>query len=691
MKCLLLILLCSIATTLFAQINTSEIQIARDEWGVPHIFAPTDEQVAYGLAWAHVEDNFEQLQEPLLIAKGLLGSVKGKDGAVMDIASFLINTDKVVAEKFDSTFSPKFKKILSAYVAALNQYAAKHPKEVRHRKLFPITEREVIKSYLLATTFISNVQDDLIRIFQNKMDAVQLRQQDLPEGSNGLAIAPSKTKEGKTYMLSNSHQPLRSYLSWYEVHVQSEEGWNFLGATFCGGITPFVGTNEHLGWTHCVNFNNYSDVYKLEINPKNKHEYKMDGKWLPLKENVYKGKAKVLGFLQFPVRRKFYESVHGPVVKNKSGYYALRFPANMVIGAPQQWYEMNKATNWKEFKTALEMQQHPSISTTYGDKDGNVVFVDNGLFPYRNPAYNWDRVLPGDTSAVIWKPNFLPLDSLLIIQNPNCGYVYHMNGTGFSSTGVECLPNPDNYSAAYMQEDVARNKRMKELMPQYDKISYQDLKDIKYDQKMKLPLYGRRMQNIDEILHLSVTDYPHLKPTIEALQKWDGSVDVKNKQAAIFSLALQYCFDYLAESGADFLAGDLPSEVYPKALEHAQKHLLKHFGRVEIELGELQRHIRGDKNYPIGGIPEAISAMYTVPYKKKYRQSNVGDSYILFATYGKQGVEKVESINCYGASNRPESPHYNDQMDLYIDHQLKPMTLDKATILQNAKKVYSPQ
>lgn len=683
------LLLCT--HVLSAQINPENIQIARDQWGVPHIFAPTDEEVVYGLAWAHAEDNFLQMQEPFLAAKGLLGSIQGKNGAIMDIASFLIKTEEVVTEKYDRTFSPKFKKILAAYTAAVNQYAALHPEEVLHKKLFPITEKEVVKSYVLATTFISNVQQDLALIFGNKMEHVALREKDLPAGSNGLAFAPSKTKDGKTYMVSNSHQPLRSYLSWYEVHVQSEEGWNFLGATFAGGVTPFVGTNEHLGWTHCVNYNNYSDVYKLEMNPKNKCQYKLDGEWKELKKRVYKGKVKILGFLKLGIKRKFYESEHGPVVKNKSGYYALRFPANMVIGAPEQWYRMNKASNWEEFKQANEMQQHPSISTTYADKQGNITFIDNGLFPYRNPKYNWERVLPGNTSAVIWEPDFLPLDSLLIIQNPSCGYVYHMNGTGFSSTGEQCRPDPKDYPAAYMQEEVGRNKRMNELMPQYDQVSYEDIKTIKYDKRIAFPLYSRRMQNLYLLGQLSPEEHPNIADAIAAVKKWNGSADKKNRQAALIQLTLEYLFEKMTKEGVPYRAFDLNPAWYPEALEYAQKHLLKYFGEIEIELGQMQKHVRGNRIEPIGGMPEVMAAMYVVPYQKKYRQSNVGESYILMATYNQDGVEKIETINCYGASNRPESPHYADQMDMYLAEELKTMTLDKATVLKQAKKVYSPQ
>ena len=99
----------------------------------------------------------------------------------------------------------------------------------------------------------------------------------MPGGSNGIALSPNKTKEGKTFLVSNSHQHFRTYMSWYEVHIHTEEGWNFTGATFAGGVTPFIGTNEHIGWTHCVNYHDFNAVFELTINPKNKLQYKFDG------------------------------------------------------------------------------------------------------------------------------------------------------------------------------------------------------------------------------------------------------------------------------------------------------------------------------------------------------------------------------------------------------------------------------
>lgn len=674
-------------------VDLKNITIARDAWGVPHIFTKTDVEAVYGLAWAHCEDNFEQIQEPFLASKGILGAVIGKDGALFDAVGFLIDSRKVVNEKYESTFSPKFKKMLEAYASSVNRYAELHPKEVLHKKLFPISPKDIVVAYNLSTTLIANLQFNLGRLFEANLEPItSSNQKPLTAGSNGIAIAPNKTKEGKTFLVSNSHQPLRSYLSWYEVHIHTEEGWNFTGATFCGGLTPFVGTNEHLGWTHCVNYNDYSDVFELTMHPKEKLKYKLDGEWLDLEERVWKAKVKV-AFLKIGIKKKFYWSKYGPVIKNKAGFYALRFPSNMVIGAPEQWYHMNKAQNITEFKAALNRQEQPNLSTTYADKEGNIMFLDNGLFPYRDPNYDWKNIVSGDTSATLWAPKFMPIDSLLKVENPPSGYVFHMNGTGFNSTSDADNPNPSDYNATmgYITKNLPRQLRFKDLMANYDKLSYEDFKTIKYDQKHRFPLYSRTIENWDAIRHLSPEKHPEIADIIAVFSKWDGNADIKNKQAAIFVLSTLYISEYRTKQGISDLAGSIEEEIFVEALLYTQKYLLKHFKSLEIELGDLQKHVRGDKVMPISGVGESIAAMYTIPWKKGVRQSDLGESFILFATYNKEGVEKIESISCYGASNRPDSPHYNDQMDLYLEQKTKVMSLDKEAILKAAKKTYHPE
>ncbi len=679
-----------ISYTLQAQsIQLSNIQIARDSFGVPHIFTKTNAEAAYGLAWAQAEDNFHDMQESLLAVNMMLSRVSGKDGALLDAVAFWADIEGIVNIQYDSAFSPEFKRIITAYTQAVNRYAELHPKEVRYKKVFPITEKDVIKGYVFNTILTSGVIYDLQRVFGNALDPIT--EAAIPTGSNGIAISPKYSTDGKTYLVSNSHQPVEGFAAWYEVQINTEEGWFFHGATFASGITPFVGVNKNLGWTHCLNYNDYSDVYKLEMHPTEKLNYKLDGEWLTLEKRVLKLKVKVAG-IRIPIKRTFYWSKHGPVIKNKLGYYAFRFPAIMAIASAEQWYHMNNSQNLNAFKKTLEMQQMPSINITYADKDGNIMFVDNGLYPRRDTSYNWWNILPGNTSKTIWNDGFYSMDSVLTITNPTSGYLFNANGSGFHTTAKADRPNPiDYWFTNYQTGTTARHHRFHELFESYNTLSYEDLKTIKYDYKFSFPLRTRTIQNLDEIRHFKVEDYPDIAATIHHFKGWNGSTTKDNTRAAILSLSVQYILKYMIDQKAADINGTLPTQVYVDALRFSQKHLLKHFGRIDIPLGDLQKHVRGDRVESIGGIPESTTSMYTKPYKNGLYKTDVGETFILFATFNKDGLEKLESVNCFGASNHPDSPHYDDQMDLFLNHQLKPVAFDKSTILKKAIRVYSPR
>ena len=91
-----------------------------------------------------------------------------------------------------------------------------------------------------------------------------------------------KTKDGSTYLAINTHQPLDGPVSWYEAHLCSEEGTNILGALFAGTPSILIGANENLAWAHTVNQPDKTDVFALEMHPKEKLKYKMVNMWIKL-------------------------------------------------------------------------------------------------------------------------------------------------------------------------------------------------------------------------------------------------------------------------------------------------------------------------------------------------------------------------------------------------------------------------
>ena len=115
------------------------------------------------------------------------------------------------------------------------------------------------------------------------------------------------------------------------------------------------------------------------------------------------------------------------------------------------------------------------------------------------------------------------------------------------------------------------------------------------------------------------------------------------------------------------------------------------FGNTDITLGDLQKLVRGDREWPLGGLPDQLSPQWTSPYKNGTLKSIGGDGLIMFVRFAKEGLPKIETINMYGASARPGNKHFDDQVEMYLKQQTKTMTLDKALVYKNAERIYHPE
>ena len=112
-----------------SQVNPQDVEIVRDEYGVPHIYGKTDADVAYGLAWAHSEDDFKTIQEAYLAGNGLLSKHLGIKAAPVDFISQLIRSDYVVDSLFN-TIDRRFMKIAEAYAQGINKFAELNPDQI---------------------------------------------------------------------------------------------------------------------------------------------------------------------------------------------------------------------------------------------------------------------------------------------------------------------------------------------------------------------------------------------------------------------------------------------------------------------------------------------------------------------------------------------------------------------------------
>ncbi len=678
MKILLVSLGLLISMTAIAQWDSSKTTIARDSLGVPHIFGKTDADVAYGLAWAHAEDDFKDIQYVLLTGKGMLGKAIGKDGAKADYAAALLRCRDNAIEK-QNTLSPGFRKVLDGYIKGINDYANMHPEEVLVKKAFPAT----ITDYLSAVSFSLCIISGADKVIGNVMgNNVPVLPGFNSGGSNAYAIHPSKTTTGEAFLAINSHQPLEGPVAWYEAHIQSDEGLNIIGALFPGGATVFAGVNENLGWAHTVNMMDKIDVFQLKMNKENDH-YEFDGQWLPLESR--KVKLKVKG-IPVTIKKSAYWSKYGATVKTKNGTFAIRLTANQDVKAVEQWWMMNKAKNFTEFYQALSMQGLPMMNIVYADRYDTVFYLSGGKMPIRNndPGINWSSTVPGKSSATLWD-RFHPLNELPQLLNPVSGYVYNTNHSPFLATAPGFNIDPSKYDKTSGYETYHNNRsyRFYEMISSKDKVDYASFVNMKYDKK--LPDMLQYPIHTDTLWLLNPANDSATAEVLETLQKWDRVADVDSKGAAAFLLFYQYVSN--KSRGTRIMN---KKEIY-EILNRIKAHQLKYFSRTGITLGELQRHSRGNKDFPVWGLPDVLMAMHSKEQPDGRFRAMAGESFIQLVRFPKNGLPIIESINCYGASSKPGSPHYNDQMERYLQQKPREVSLDKQTVLRTAERIYNPE
>ncbi len=675
-----------ISCSIFSQkVDVKNIEIIRDNYGVPHIYSNTDKELAYGLAWAHSEDDFKTIQEAYLAGNALLSKHIGLRGAPVDFLTQLIQSEEVIDSLF-KTIDKKFIEVAAGYAEGINRYAELNPEKVLVKKLFPITPKKMLK-YSFLQLFISSEGDRAVRaIFENDFESLNFQRRN-ELGSNLFSFSTKKTNNGETYMAVNTHQPLDGPTSWYEAHLESKEGTSIIGATFAGAPCILTGSNKNLAWTHTVNRPDKTDIFQLEMVKNSKRKYYFDNKVLKLKK--YRGKA-FINILGIPIRvsKKYYSSVYGPTLKNKTGFFSVRTGSLFKVRALEQWWKMNKATSFDEFYSILEMNEIPGYNIGYADKDDNIFYISNGLIPIRNDKFKWTGVLPGNTSETLWT-DYYKTHELPQVINPESGYIYNANHSPFKSTSIDENPNPKDFASnmGYETFDNNRSTRIFELVESYKSIDYEDFKKIKYDNKFPTP-FNYNFMDVNKIMEMKPDDYPEIADLIKQIQNWDRSTDAASTGAGAYAMFYYTLADkYFYKSYYD---RNFSKSLIADCLVEVKKRMKKYFNSTIIKLGDFQKLVRGDKEIPIFGMPDVITAMNALNYKDGKVQVTHGESYIQLVKFSSKGTE-IESIISYGSSDNEDSPHYDDQMEKYSKFQTKKMSFDREWVLNNSKRIYNPR
>jgi acyl-homoserine-lactone acylase len=682
------------AQALRAKSSVYSAQITRDTLGVPHIYGKTDADTAFGLAYAHAEDDWKTIEAMVLASRGTLSRYEGMAGTQTDYLVQLFRIKALVDEKYETDLSPKTRAMLDGYASGLTLFALDNPAAVRPGVL-PITAKDVVAGFVFRAPLFFGLQDELAALYANKpAKTISLRDSEsafltspLPNphlGSNAFAVAPSRSTDGATRLVINSHQPYSGPVAWYEIQVTSGEGWNAAGGIFPG--TPIIlhGFNQNLGWAHTVNKPDLTDIYELTINPKNKNQYWFDDEWKSFDRAWAHLRIKLWGPFSVSVPKAVLWSVQGPVFRTKHGTYAVRFSGLFEIRAVEQWYRMNLATNFSEWKDAMAMNAIPSLNVVYGDKQGNIGYFYNAKMPIRQSGFDWQSWLPGDTSRTLWQ-GFESPSTLPFVVNPASGFVANANNTPFRSSGPEDDPNPAAYSVRYGIEHYMTNRghRLIELLDTGEPLGAEDIVRIKFDLSFSSRSeVARLMRELDA---MDFSDDPDLTAAQALLRTWDLQTDQNNTAAALGVLVAIKCIEMNAD-------GD-PWQMEPaQALKSSAQDLMKHYGRLDVPWGTISRMRRGKVDEPLDGGPDILRAVYSAGHELEADgtlTAVAGDTYIALVQWDSKGKLLAKTRHQFGSATLDEtSPHYADQAALFAQESLRDFPFTPEALASQTERQY---
>ena len=697
--------------------EAAQVTIIRDNWGVPHIYSKTDAGCVFGLLYAQCEENFEKVEENNLEMMGRLSEINGEQHLYDDLEMRLIYDTS--AAKKDYNNSPAWlKKLMDAAADGVNFYLYKHPQT----KPKALTHFEPWFHLLRTNGSISATQDggittaDMKALYVPKDSSVAFAEKENkllntdPMGSNGFAVAPSKTASGNAILYINPHVTFY-YRS--EVEMQSEEGLHVYGAVTWGTFFVFQGFNEYCGWMHTSGIADVADLF-AETTVKNNDSFytKYDDKLLPVEAKNITIKYKTnsgFGQQQFTV----YHTVHGPVMGSRNGQWlSLRENNRSLIALEQSWLR-TKAKGFAEFKQVMNLRANTSDNTVFADNKGNIAYWHGNFIPRRSLKFNYSAPLDGSTSATDWQ-GIYALDSIVHVYNPASGFIQNCNSTPFTVSGMSS-PKKKNYPV-YMAPDGEnfRGVNASRLLSQ--------AKNITMDDMIHNIGYNHYLAAFDVILPPLLNDYNSLpqndslksllREAVSVLRSWNKT---SSDTSVATTLAVEWGYrfikkiqpadnvyeaNHLVEQMNETVAATTSFERLQLLVE-TLTDLTQRYGTWRTTWGSINRYQR-----PANGVftdaqpslPVASTASVFGSIPAFGSQRGVNNTNKRYGTYGNSFVACVEmgqkikakSVITGGQFFNPQSPHFTDQAKMYVDGNFKDVLFYKEDVLKHVERKYHP-
>ncbi|MBS1915859.1 MAG: penicillin acylase family protein [Bacteroidetes bacterium] len=695
------------------QQHAKQVTIIRDNWGIPHIYGKTDADAVFGLLYAQCEDDFKRVEMNYIEKLGRMAEVKGESELYNDLLIRLIIDSADAVNDYNN--SPTWlKKLLNAYADGINYFLYTHPnvKPVllqRFKPWYPLLWTDGS----IGAIDVSNITTtELKNFYTGSHDEISMKKYEEPvaTGSNGFALAPSKTASGNAILYINPH------VTFYfrpEVQVSSEEGLNAYGAVTWGQFFVYQGFNEHCGWMHTSSYTDVADLYIEKVSRKDGElYYEYNGTLKPVTEKnimlhyLENGQLKIKNITA-------YFTHHGPVMAKRDGkWISVKANNRSMVSLIQSW-QRTKSRNFDEYKKTMELLANTSNNTVYADDKGNIAYWHGDFIPKRDTKYNWARPVDGTTSATEWQ-GLHTLDEIVHVYNPSTGWIQNCNSTPFTVSG-NASPKKENYPS-YMAPD-GQNFRGINAAKILDAG-----KDYTID-RIIASGYNSHLAAFDVLLpalfkayneNKTEKNYDSLKDPINILSEWNHDA---TENSVATTLAVEWGQKLLPsilkemteDDEADIVdrtnrfAAGASSKLMLDALVNVIKELQSKFGNWRIEWGSINRYQRLTGNLqekyddakpslPVGYaastwgcIPSFVSRAFPGTHK---RYGYNGNSFICAIEFGKK--VKAKSLLTGGESGDVNSKHFGDQALMYTKGIFKDVLFYKEDVLKHVERLYHP-
>lgn len=693
---------------------SQQVTIIRDNWGIAHVYGKTDADAVFGMLFAQCEDDFKRVEMNYIDKLGRLSEVKGQSVVYNDLETrLLIDADEAKADYKKA--APWLKKLLNSYADGINYFLHKHP-EIKPLMLthfepwFPLlwTDGSI---GAISTADLSNAELKSFYGSEDKFAYVE-KVKDMQTGSNGFAIAPSKTASGNAILYINPHT---TFYFRPEIQINSEEGLNAYGAVTWGQFFIYQGFNENCGWMHTSSNVDVADMYAEKIVSKNKKLfYEYDSKLLPIIE-----KKITINYLEngklIPKTFITYFTNKGPIMAKRDGKWISLKSNNRSMNSLEQSWVRTKSKNFDDYKKAMEMKANTSNNTVYADIKGNIAFWHGNFIPIRDKNLNWAKVMDGTTSTTQWKGLHNPSETVHLF-NPINGWLQNCNSTPYTVAGSNS-PKKENYQP-YMAPDGEnfRGINAVRILSQGKDYTLDKIIADGYNTKLSIfeVLIPALVASFEKYISPENPEYNELIEPITVLKNWDYYA---NESSVATTLANEWAYKlnpilqkvYIDEGEMDQVENTVQfaitatSEQLIPQLQTVVNELKTKFGTWQIPWGELNRFQRtsGDidityndnleslpnKNGSVlwGSLP-AFKSTYQNGTKKRYGYS--GNSFVCAVEFGSK--VKAKSLLAGGNSGNPKSIHFMDQAVMYEKGQFKDVWFYKEDVLKNAERTYHP-